>query len=257
MMRAHNVSFSYGAERVLRGISAVIQKGCYTSLVGPNGSGKTTLLSILSGFMRPGAGEVTLEGRNLFRIPFRERATQIAVIQQGERMAMPFTCLEAVLMGLTPHLPRLCGPTAQELSFVRGIMEQTDTAFLMDKPVTRISGGELQRVLIARALAQKPRMLFLDEAMSDLDVSARLMVLKLLKRSARREGLTVLAVHHDLSTAYGVSDEVLVLHRGSLRAQGAPETVLTPGLFAEIFDVEAEIVPGKGPFFRDVMDKSI
>lgn len=255
MIRAANVSFAYGRQQVLQGISMAVRPGAYTALIGPNGSGKTTLLQILCGMLKAASGDVLLEGKPLSRMPYRERAAQFAIIQQRERIVMPFTCLEVVLMGLTPHMPRLASASGEELAFVQGIMARTDTAFLMDKPVTQISGGEFQRVLIARALAQRPRLLFLDEAMSDLDVSARLSLLRLLTDEIRQSGLTVLAVHHDLNTAYTTADDVLVLHGGQLAAQGPPQEILTPGLFARIFGVEAEIVPGKGLFFQAAIDK--
>lgn len=255
MIDVERVSFAYGRQQVLRGIDMTVARGKYTALIGPNGSGKTTLLAILSGMLKPGGGKVRIDGQDLARMPFRERAMRFAIIQQRERVVMPFTCLEVVLMGLSPRMARLASPSPEEMAFVKAIMERTDTAFLMEKPVTQISGGEFQRVLIARALAQRPSLLFLDEAMSDLDVSARLKLLSLLKSQTETEGLTVLAVHHDINTAYATADEVAVLHEGSLRAKGAPEAVLTPALFADIFGVEAEIVPGKGLFFRDAMDK--
>lgn len=255
MIQAEAIAFSYGRQQVLHGITTAIAPGRYTAMIGPNGSGKTTLLAILSGMLKADSGTVSIDGQSLAAMPFRDRAMQFAIIQQRERVVMPFSCLEVVLMGLSPRMSRLAAPSQEELAFVRGIMEQTDTAFLMDKPITQVSGGEFQRVLIARALAQRPRLLFLDEAMSDLDVSARLKLLGLIKRQTKEAGLTVLAVHHDLNTAYTTADEVLVLQGGHLRAQGDPQQVLTSALFADVFGVEAEIVPGKGLFFREALDK--
>lgn len=254
MIAFENIGFAYGRQAVLRGVSARVPAGRYTALIGPNGSGKTTLLSILGGFLKPAQGAVFLDGKDIRLTPYRERACLFAFVQQRERIAMPFSCLEAVLMGTAPYLPRLGPPPAETLDFVERVMETAGVAHLMDKPVTKISGGELQRVLIARALAQRPRLLFLDEAMSDLDVNAKLSLLALLRRQTAEQGLTVLAVHHDLQTAYSASDEVIVLKEGTLCAQGAPEQTLTPRLFQDVFGVQAEIVPGKGPFFRAAMD---
>lgn len=255
MIHAEHVSFAYGRQPVLHDISAIIAPGRYTAMIGPNGSGKTTLLALLSGMLKADTGTISFDGKPLHSMPFRERAMCFAIIQQRERVAMPFSCLEIVLMGLSPRMSRLASATPEELAFVRDIMGQTDTAFLMDKPITQVSGGEFQRVLLARALAQQPRLLFLDEAMSDLDVSARLRLLGLLKAQTREKDLAVLAVHHDLNTAYTTADDVLVLHEGRLRAQGTPQSILTPALFSDVFGVEAEIVPGKGLFFREAMDK--
>ena len=249
-MQIDNVSFAYGKQVVLSRITTCIQPGTYTSLIGPNGSGKTTLLGIASAYLKPLSGAVWLNGQRIQTMRINKRAQWIAVVQQRESVAMPFTCLEMVLMGMHPRMHRFISPPEAMLKEAELLMQETDTAQFADKPITEISGGEFQRVILTRALAQQPKYLLLDEAMSDLDVHARLTCLRLLKARIAQTGLTVLAVHHDINTAYQCSDRVIALKGGQLVAEGTPDAVMTRPNLYEIFGVQTEVYPGKGLLFE-------
>ncbi len=250
LLTVDQVSFAYGSRPVLRDISFQAPAGQYISLVGPNGSGKTTLFQIISGYYPAARGRVAYQGREIRRIPAQQRAAQIAMVAQGQRLDFPFTCLEMVLLGLHPHRARFQRLGPGQLEEALDMMERTDVRRFAQKPVTELSGGELQRVVLARALMQKPRLLLLDEAMSELDIAARAAMMKLLK-SLVREGLTVLGIHHDLAAAYRYSDRVIALSQGQLAADGRPEQVFTRDFFHQVFFVDAEIWPGKGFFIND------
>jgi iron complex transport system ATP-binding protein len=256
LLSVSGVSFSYNAARVLQGVSFDADTGGYISLVGPNGSGKTTLFHILSGCYAPETGAARLYGREVRKIPVQERATIIALVAQRQSLDFPFTCLESVLLGLHPHRARFEAVRSAHLELARDIMRKTDVWQFAEKPVTALSGGEMQRVILARALVQRPKLLLLDEAMSGLDISARIAMLKLLRRTIAETGLTVIAVHHDLTLAYRYSDRVLALHGGRIAANGRPEEVFTKEFFQKVFLVDAEIIPGKGFFIHDNIQAS-
>lgn len=251
LLQIDRVSFSYGATPVLNGISFDVEPGSYVALIGPNGSGKTTLFRLLSGQIAPHTGRALLTDREVASIPIPERARMLAMVSQKQSIAFPFTCLEAILMGLTPHRARFEPIKDTHLSLARDLMEQTDVWRFAQRPVTALSGGELQRVLLTRALLQRPKLLLLDEAISELDIAAGMAMVKLLKRHILETGMTVISIHHDLSLAYRYADRVIALHSGKIAADSPPEEAFTEELFRKVFLVEAELIEGKGFLLRD------
>lgn len=245
LLNAQNLKFCYGAQQVLFDVSFSVTAGEYWSIIGENGSGKSTLMQVLCGYLTPLAGQVLYCGQRLERLSALQRAQSIAVIAQNTSANFPFTCFEFVLLGLHPHRTRFEHLDAQTIEQIKDVMMQTDILSLADKPITNLSGGEYQRVLLARALAQRPRLLLLDEAMSDLDAAVKIKMNKLLKGLVQK-GLTVIAVNHDLSTAYNYSDRVVALHRGRLVANGNPQTVFTAAFLEDVFGIKAEIIPDRG-----------
>jgi len=250
-LSVRNISFSYDAMDVLCGFSFEAMPGNYISLVGLNGSGKTTLFNILSGYYPPKRGSAHLYGREIRNIPVGERATMIALVAQRQNLDFPFTCLESVLMGLHPHRARFESVTNEHLLLAKKMMQKTDTWQFADKLVTTLSGGELQRVILARALLQRPKLLLLDEAMSELDLSSRIAMIKLLRKVIAETNMTVIAIHHDLTIAYRYSDRVIALQNGKITADGTPDHVFTEKFLREVFLVDAEMVPGRGFFIND------
>lgn len=251
LLSVRNISFSYGNTAVLSDVSFDASAGTYISLVGLNGSGKTTLFNIISGYFAPQSGSARLFDRDIRHISVLERAGMLALVAQRKNSNFPFTCLESVLMGLHPHRARFEPVTKSHLSLAKDMMQKTDVWQFADQPVTTLSGGELQRVILARALLQRPKLLLLDEAMSELDLSSRLSMVKLLREIIRETGMTVIAIHHDLSIAFRYSDRIITLQNGQIKADGPPESVLTKEFFKEVFLVDAEIIPGKGFFIND------
>jgi iron complex transport system ATP-binding protein len=257
-LQLEDISFSYGEAPVLHGISLAVNRGEYLSLVGPNGSGKSTLLQLMCGYLQPLAGRALSGGQEIQRIDSRTRAKTFAVIHQNEDNRFPFTCLETVLMGLHPHRARFEPINEDSLLQAERIMNLTNTWLFAEKPVSCLSGGELQRVMLARALMQRPQVLFLDEAMSGMDISVRIAMHSLLRSLIAEEGLTVVAINHDLHAAYRFSDRIAALSMGRLASLGTPPQVMNPSFFRSVFGVEADVFEGQGFIIRDrIADQSM
>lgn len=251
LLALDNITFAYGSRPVLKNISFSVDKGEYLSIVGPNGSGKTTLLQIMCGYFKPEKGNAYYQGHNVHKMNLRERARHFAAVYQQHGVRFPFTCLDMVIMGLHPHRAIFEPIGDKALYQVEQVMRLTDTLRFAGKLITQISGGELQRVMLAKAIVQRPKVLFLDEAMSGMDICARISMAKILKRLIEEQGITVVAVNHDLDAAYRFSSRIIALREGRIAAAGPPEEVMTEEFFEDVFDVKAEILGKKGFFIHD------
>lgn len=254
-LSAEQVGYAYKEKPVLQNISFSLPAGSYISLVGPNGSGKSTLFRLLCGYYAKQQGQILYEGHPLDQIPVRERARQFAVIHQNESTAFSFRCLEYVCLGFSPHKGLFAATTGEELQRAYTLLSRMGIAHLADRWITEISGGEKQKVILCRALAQQPRILFIDEGMSALDIHGKLQCIQLLKKEiahpTEQKDFTVFAIQHDLQMAYQYSDYVLALKSGCLAAQGPPKDCMTESFFANIFQIQAEIIKGKGFFLQE------
>ena len=237
-----SVSFAYPApeERsarpfALRDVSFEITPGEIIGVIGPNSSGKTTLIRLLTRVLEPASGEIRLEGAPLRRLSRTDLARRVAVVPQGILPEFPFTVGELVLMGRYPHDPGRYFESPRDRSVARDAMEATGLVELADTPLQYLSGGERQRAAIARAIAQEPRLLVLDEPTAHLDLRYQVEAAALLSRLNRERGTTVLLVSHDLNLAAEVCDRLLLLNGGRVAAIGAPETVLDETLLASVF----------------------
>jgi iron complex transport system ATP-binding protein len=256
MLTAHGISFEYqrrGAAHVsrhgvtdesgfaLRNVGVSIARGSLTGLLGPNGCGKTTLLRILSGVLTPTSGEVLLDHRPLSARSRREVARQIAVVPQETHPAFDYSALQMVLMGRHPHLGafQLEGPA--DLAIAQEWMAATGTDHLAERSYMTLSGGEKQRVIIAGALAQAANVLLLDEPTASLDLGYQLEVASLLARLNRERGLTMVLATHDLNLAASLCDQLVLMRRGRVLAQGPPEEVLTAPHVQQLYDVDADV----------------
>jgi iron complex transport system ATP-binding protein len=200
-LTAQNLIFRYRDKNILDGLSLDIEQGSFVSIIGPNGSGKSTLLKNIAAELIPQQGIVLLENRDIFKIRKKTLAQTMAVVPQESGGDFAFSVADTVLMGRMPHQKRFQGDSEQDLAIIREAMELTNTWHLRDRLITELSGGEKQRVIVARALAQQPRLLLLDEPTSHLDIQHQLELLELLERLNKARGLTVIAVLHDLNLA--------------------------------------------------------
>ena len=224
-------------------LDLAIEPGDCVGLIGPNGSGKTTLLRLLCGLLRPESGEVLLEGHPVRGMRPRERARILALVPQESRLQFNFSLLEVVLMGRSPHLPRLALERPEDHAAARRALAAMDLAGLEERHLLDLSSGERQRALIARALAQEPRAILLDEPTAFLDLRHRLEIHDILARLNRERGLTVVTVSHDLNLAARYAARLIVLDRGRIAADGAPAAVLTPDLVRAVYETEAVVAP--------------
>ena len=240
-LKARDIHFYYGAKKILDGISFTAEKGELIGIVGPNGSGKTTLLKVLDGILKPKFGSVYLDGRKIQEMGIDEIARNIAVVPQDSSTDTEFTVFEMVMMGRIPHLGKFSIETIEDEVEVEKWMKLTETLHLADRKMSEISGGERQRVIIARALAQEPRVLLLDEPTANLDVCYQLQIMDLLKKLTREFKLIVICAIHDLNLASRYCDRLILLRDGRIVAMGKPIEVITTENLRKVFEVEAKI----------------
>jgi iron complex transport system ATP-binding protein len=225
----------------LANLSFAIAPGEIVGVIGPNSSGKTTLIRLLTRVLEPVEGEIALEGRRLRDWGRAELARRLAVVPQGAPRDFPFTVEELVLMGRYPHAPGRYFEDPEDVRAARAAMDATGVLDLAPRPLASLGGGEIQRAVIARALAQEPRLLALDEPTAHLDLRYQAETAALLRRLNRERGVTILLVSHDLNLAAEVSDRLLLLAEGRLVRLGTPEEVLEESVLAEVFGCEVSV----------------
>ncbi len=231
-----HLSAAYGSRLALRDITLCARGGEVLGVIGANGAGKSSLLRVISGTLAARNGSVRLDAIDLLKIGTRERAQIIAVAPQGAHLPEAFSVMEVVLLGRTPHLSLLARESKRDERVARWAMTQTDTLALAERRIGELSGGEQQRVLVARALAQEPRVLLLDEATAQLDLKHQAEVLRVARRMARECGTIVIAALHDLNLAALYADQLALLHDGELIAHGAVADVLTSSLLERAYE---------------------
>jgi iron complex transport system ATP-binding protein len=248
VIRVTDLSLGYEDRQVLAGLTFQVNAGEFVGLLGPNGSGKSTLLHALSGLLPAKSGSIVIKDQHLGRTASRLRAQTLAVVPQTTEVRFPFACLEIVLMGRYPHRQRLGSLTDEDLLWALKSMRRTTTEHLQERPITEISGGECQRVVIARALAQDPQILLLDEATSSLDVRKKLEIFAILQWLNETRGLTVLCAMHDLNLAALYCRRLMFLKDGGIVQDGATEAVFTPEVLAQVYETPMEVIrhPGHG-----------
>ena len=238
---ASRMTWTVDGRTIVDGVDCTAPAGALTGLVGPNGSGKSTLLRLLTGVLGADAGEVDFAGTDLLRLRRRERARQLAVVEQDASAELPLTVRGAVLLGRIPHRSMLAGDSAADHAVADAALARTGMTDFAGRSLATLSGGERQRVHMARALAQQPRLLVLDEPTNHLDISAQLETVALLRELAD-EGVTVLAALHDLTLAASVCDHVVVLARGRVVAAGPVDEVLVPEVLDEVYGVRCTVL---------------
>ncbi len=242
LLRAEHVHFAYGAHPALRDVSLEVPRGAMLALAGPNGSGKSTLLSLLSGVRRPGRGRVEAAGRDLVCWDRRALARVVAVVPQDTTVVFPYTVAEMVLMGRAPHRGPLGLEGAHDRAVAERAMARTGVLELASRPVTELAGGERQRVIVARALAQEPAILLLDEPTTHLDLRHAMQILELVAELNRCEGVTVVAVLHDLTSAAAYFRQIAFLRAGEIVAAGPSRTVITEATIRAVFEAETRVL---------------
>jgi iron complex transport system ATP-binding protein len=241
MLRADDVSYSYGQRTVLEGISLTIHRRRIVGLLGPNGSGKTTLLRILAGMIRPRRGRVFLDGSPLETLTRRELARRVAVVPQETHAAFDFNVLDIVLMGRYPHLGPFELEGVADLELARDALAATGTADLAARRFETLSGGERQRVVIASALAQAADLLLLDEPTASLDLAYQLEIGALIRHLNGARGTTMVLCTHDLNLAAAVCEEVVLLREGRVLAHGTIAETLTTANIRATYAVDADV----------------
>ena len=249
MLEINGLSCGYGKRVVLRGVSFVIKPGEFMGVIGPNGSGKTTLLRAITGLLRPFEGTISLEGRETHEMARRELAQKVAVVTQLPEATPPFSVEEFVLMGRVPHWSRFqLLETQKDVNKTETAMALTGIEYARDCRMGELSGGEQQLAFVARALAQEPRLLLLDEPTAHLDIGHQGQIMDLLRQLNKEQSLTVVVVLHDLALASLYCQRLILLHQGRLRKIGPPKRVLTKEMVEEVYQTTVKVMqtPGRG-----------
>ena len=237
IISARGISFRYpgAGSAAVDGVDLDLGAGELVGVVGPNGSGKTTLLRLLLGVLKPERGSVTIQDREAVAWDRRALARLVGVVVQREEPAFPLRASQAVELGRYPYLSPFGAPSAADRAAVERALARADVQHLSDRWVATLSGGEWQRVRVARALAQEPRALILDEATANLDIRHEMEVFELMGELVREQGLGVLMVTHHVNLAARFVDRVIVLDRGRVVAAGAPREALTRDVMERVF----------------------
>ncbi len=244
VLAAVGLRCGYEEREVIRGVTLSLRQGEFVGLIGPNGAGKTTLLRALAGRMRADSGRVELRGEPIERIPRRQVARVLAVVPQISAAPFEFTVREVVAMGRTPHLGRLQGEREEDRAAIERALELTRTQDLAQRPVTELSGGEFQRVVVARALAQEAPLMLLDEPVSHLDIGHQVEIFDLLLRLNREEARTILCISHDLNLASRYCSRIVAIAQGVVAAEGPPESVITEEEIGRLYGCEVHVDRG-------------
>ena len=242
MLRIQNLSVDYGPRRILHEISLDVQSGEVLALIGPNGAGKSTLIRAVSGVIPIAGGQVRTNGDNFAALATLQRARYVATVPQAVSMPPAYTVWETVLFGRTPYLGFLGQPSQTDEEIARQSLARVSALPLVDRRVGELSGGEQQRVLLARALCQSTPILLLDEPTAHLDLQYQVSLLQLVHELAHKDQLAVLVALHDLNLAAHYADRVALMVAGAIKAIGKPKEVLQSQMIEEAYCLPVQVV---------------
>lgn len=242
MLEVNNLRVAYHERLVLNDLSFRAETGTILGVIGPNGAGKTTLIRALSGVLAPESGQVRVDGADLLAMKPTERARCVAVVPQARNLPPAFTGWELALLGRTPYLNWLGQVSVKDEERVRQALERAQALDLATRQVGELSGGEQQRLLLARALAQESPLLLLDEPTTHLDLQHQVNLLDQMRTLAHQDGLTVVVALHDLNLVGRYTDQVALLVNGELCALGEPQAVLQPDLLSQVYNLPLQVI---------------
>lgn len=242
-LEARDLNFSY-RKPVVREFTLVLTRGTVTGIIGPNGSGKTTVLRLLSGVLRPASGSIFLNGETpLAALSRKEIACRVAMVPQSGGNGSQLTVLQFAMQGRSPHLPLFGFESARDEEITLAALEMAQLTCYLDARVCELSGGEKQRLLLARALAQQTQILLLDELTANLDINYQVELMRLVRRLTRERGLATLVVSHEIHLLGGFSDRIALMSDGAIRRQGAVPEVITRENLSQLFGLDFQVRP--------------
>ena len=240
VLRLEGLEAGYGRKRVLQGVSLEMESGLVYSLIGPNGCGKSTLLKTIAGLIDKISGDIYIEGKNTGEFNEAELSKKLAIVLTHSRSAEYMSCRQIVALGRYPHTGRLGFLGAEDEKKIDEALSLVGAEDIADRDFSRLSDGQRQRIMIARAICQEPKLLLLDEPTSFLDIRYRLDILRIIKRLAGEKNLAVLMSMHELEYAGQVSDKLVCIRDGRLDRIGSPEEVYTGDYIKELYGLEGE-----------------
>lgn len=241
-IKIENLKYNYENKSVLTDIDISFEKGNVYSIVGPNGSGKTTLLSIIAKHLSKQQGSIYIYNNEINNISNKLLAKEMAVVTQKNSIDYSFTVKDIVMMGRNPYISRWSEPTEKDLEKIDYALTITDTKKLEDNFITNLSGGEFQRVILARAIAQDTKILLLDEPITGLDIHHQLNFMELIRKLCDEKSITVINVIHDLNLALYYSDEIIMLNEGKIYAKGITNEVITKQNVDEVYKIDSIVM---------------
>lgn len=236
------LSFSYNEKDVLKDISLTIEKNKFYCIIGPNGCGKTTLLKNILGNLEHKFGKILIDNKEIRELRVKELARKISFVPQNTAIDFEFTALDVVMMGRSPYLRLFENEGTKDMEIARKAMICTNTWHLKDININEISGGERQRVIVARALAQQTNIMLMDEPISMLDIHHQIELMDTIKTLVINSEVTVVAVLHDLNMAAQYSDEIILMNQGMIYAKGTPEEVITEENLMNVYSLKASVI---------------
>ncbi len=243
MLKVENIKSGYDDRIVLNDISFQLRENEFVGMIGPNGSGKTTLARSITKVLPLLHGEILYKGVNTKTMSLNEIARKISFVPQQINTVFSLTVFDFVMMWRFPHINRFKEETKKDIGIVRKSLELTDTINFLSRDLDEISSGEKQRVLIAKALAQEPELLILDEPTSKLDIGHQVHIMDLLKRLRLQKGITILSILHDLNIASDYCDRIILLNNGEILSIGTPEEIINYKLIEEVYKTTVVIKP--------------
>lgn len=242
-LRIQNLSVQYDNRKILSDVNILVNPGEVAAVIGPNGAGKTTLIRAISGVIPILSGDIFIDGLDIHQLDPQERSKLLSVIPQARNLPVAFTVQEVVTMGRTPYIGWLGKISKSDEEIIQTAMQKTDIADLSDRRMGELSGGEQQRVLVARAIAQQSKVMLLDEPTTHLDIQYQISLLKIIRNLATVDRLVILMAIHDLNLVARYSDRVIALVDGRVSANGPKDDVLTEAILSSIYHVPMKIIP--------------
>jgi ABC-type cobalamin/Fe3+-siderophores transport system ATPase subunit len=242
MISVENLCVAYGTHTVLEEINFELDEGQVLAVIGPNGAGKSTLIRAMSGVQPAQSGQITYQGQPIDKLPPEARARLMAVVPQAVHMPPAFSVEETVLLGRTPYLNWLGQLSENDRKAARQAMLRTNTLDLAQRPIGELSGGEQQRILLARALAQAAPVLLMDEPTTHLDLKYQVSLLDYIHSLVENDGKSVLIAMHDLNLVARFADQIALLANGKLKALGNPQQVLQADLLSEVYQIPLQVI---------------
>ncbi|NMC58622.1 MAG: ABC transporter ATP-binding protein [Candidatus Methanofastidiosa archaeon] len=242
VIKVLDATFSYnGTAKIFDGITFSMKEGDIFCILGSNGTGKSTLIKCIANLLKLKKGNIILNNRSIYSLKKEDVAKEMGYIPQMHNSTFPFSVLDVVLMGRSPHLSLMSSPSEKDYKIAEDAIKTLGISHLTKKPYTEISGGERQRVTIARALAQQPKILLLDEPTLHLDINHQLDILEMTKKLAKNNKIIVILVSHDINLSSRYSDKLILLQSGKICAIGKPEDVITKENMRNIYNIEVEM----------------
>lgn len=236
ILKLNNIGFKYEDKEVLKDIDLDVNAGEILGILGPNGSGKSTLLRVMDGILNPQTGEIHINGKSYKNFKRSHLAREVAMVAQEHHFRFTFSCIEVVLMGRFPHLKRLQFEDQNDIKIAVESLKATHVLEFAERSIHDLSGGEKQRVLIARALAQEPRVVLLDEPTSFLDLKFKREVFKLISSLSKEKGIGVVIVSHDIDLVAQYCSKIILLKNGTVYRTGEPDSVITAENIEDVYE---------------------